>query len=374
MTAISIGSTITGFGDSYIPQPADSADIQVALKALYFGNTGGASTSPPNGIYGALYTLYSGNPILGGNVSVTGTLGVTGATTLSSTLAVTGNTTLTGDLAVNGGDITSTSATLNIGQTATTTSTINLGTAVNANGVTKTLNIGTSGALGSITNINIGAGTTYQASTINLQGKVVFQSGLASTPINGLIENDSYVFNGTTTAGNTQRGVIPTSFYYSTNSSNTLSNTGGAQSIFGTSGPANGILLKAGYTYEVEIYFSGTCQATTSASLQFLSYLNGGSQTLFSSAFKASTTPATLEGRTFGSISAVSNITSANTGTNFMAMIVGKMSITTDTLWLPQLAFSNYPGAGGMTTSAGTYVKVTPIGANTTPLNVGAWS
>ena len=371
MTAISIGSTITGFGDSYIPQPTDSADIQVALKSLYFGSTGAAADT--NGIYGALKTLYVGNPTLGGNVAVTGTLGVTGLSTLAS-LAVTGNTTLTGDIAVNGGDITSTASTLNIGQTATTTSTINLGTAANASGVTKTLNIGTGGALGSTTNINIGGGTTYQASTINLQGKVIFQSGLASTPTNGLIENDSSVFNGTTTAGNTQRGVIPTSFYYSTNSANTLSNTGGAQSIFGTSGPINGILLKAGYTYEVEIYFSGTCASTTSASLQFLSNLNGGSQTLFSSAYKSTTTPAPLEGRAFGSISSVSNITSGSNGTNFMAMIVGKMSVTTDTLWIPQLAFSNYPGAGGITTGAGTYVKVTPIGANSTPLNVGGWS
>jgi len=348
MAAVSIGSTIGSFNPSYIPSMGDNADIQAALKSLYFGSTGAAATT--DGIYGALYTLYTGNPTLAGNV------------------------TITGDIAVNGGDITSTASTLNIGQTATTTSTINLGTAANANGVTKTLNIGTGGALGSTTNINIGGGTTYQASTINLQGKVVFQSGLASTPINGLIENDSSVFNGTTTAGNTQRGVIPTSFYYSTNSANTLSNTGGAQSIFGTSGPANGILLKAGYTYEVEIYFSGTCASTTSASLQFLSNLNGGSQTLFSSAYKATTTPAPLEGRAFSSISAASNITSGSTGTNFMARIAGKMSITTDTLWIPQLAFSNYPGAGGITTGAGTYVKVTPIGANSTPLNVGGWS
>ena len=36
------------------------------------------------------------------NIAVAGTLGVTGATTLSSTLAVTGNATFTGDLTVNG--------------------------------------------------------------------------------------------------------------------------------------------------------------------------------------------------------------------------------------------------------------------------------
>ena len=36
------------------------------------------------------------------NIAVAGTLGVTGATTLSSTLAVTGNATFTGDITVNG--------------------------------------------------------------------------------------------------------------------------------------------------------------------------------------------------------------------------------------------------------------------------------
>ena len=48
------------------------------------------------------------------NIAVGGTLGVTGATTLSSTLAVTGNATFTGDIAVNGTTTTVNSTTLTV--------------------------------------------------------------------------------------------------------------------------------------------------------------------------------------------------------------------------------------------------------------------
>ena len=48
------------------------------------------------------------------NIAVGGTLGVTGATTLSSTLAVTGNATFTGDITVNGTTTTVNSTTLTV--------------------------------------------------------------------------------------------------------------------------------------------------------------------------------------------------------------------------------------------------------------------
>lgn len=87
-TTIQSGSPIASFGDSYMPSLSDAADIQTALKALYFGSTGAANTS--NGIYGALYTLYTGSPTLAGNVTITGNLTVNGATTTinSTTLNV----------------------------------------------------------------------------------------------------------------------------------------------------------------------------------------------------------------------------------------------------------------------------------------------
>ena len=87
-TTIQSGSPIASFGDSYMPSYSDAADIQTALKALYFGSTGVANTS--NGIYGALYTLYTGNPTLAGNVVISGNLTVNGTTTTinSTTISV----------------------------------------------------------------------------------------------------------------------------------------------------------------------------------------------------------------------------------------------------------------------------------------------
>jgi len=107
--------------------------------------------------------------------AITGNATVGGSATVSTTLGVTGNTTLTGDLAVNGGDITTTSATGNVFETnattvtlgraattvciadnATAAQTIDIGTGATVSGSTKTINIGTGGAAGSTTNVNIG--------------------------------------------------------------------------------------------------------------------------------------------------------------------------------------------------------------------------
>lgn len=86
--ATQIGSG-TGTLATYIPDLTDTSDITVALKQLYYGTTGG-TLSTTTGIYGALYTLYTGNPTLAGNVTITGTLTVNGSTTTinSTTLNV----------------------------------------------------------------------------------------------------------------------------------------------------------------------------------------------------------------------------------------------------------------------------------------------
>jgi hypothetical protein len=107
--------------------------------------------------------------------AITGNATVGGSATVGTTLGVTGNTALTGDLAVNGGNITTTNTTasvfdtiattLNVGGAATTLNvaddvitaqTINIGTGATGTGATKTINIGTGGATGSTTNVNIG--------------------------------------------------------------------------------------------------------------------------------------------------------------------------------------------------------------------------
>lgn len=166
-TLIGTGSTLLA---SYIPDLGDAANIQTALKQLYYGTTAG-TLSQTVGVYGALYTLYSGNPTLAGNVAITGTLGVTS------------NTTLTGDLAVNGGDITTTATTFNIVDATATT--------LNIGGAATTLNIGaTTGTTTFANSIKTRSGTATAGTAPLYFGTTT--PTLLTTAVAGAME-----FNGT---------------------------------------------------------------------------------------------------------------------------------------------------------------------------------
>jgi len=78
-TALTFPSITGVTGAPNMPNLTEVADIQSALKYLYFGSTGAASTSA--GIYGALHRLYVGDPTLAGNVTINGDLTVSGTTT-----------------------------------------------------------------------------------------------------------------------------------------------------------------------------------------------------------------------------------------------------------------------------------------------------
>lgn len=82
---------------------------------------------------------------------------------LAGTQTFTGNKTFSGTLTASG-TVTVSAATASIG-TATTTATYGMGTGVNPTGVTKTLNLGTGGASGSTTVVNIGSATTGAGGT-----------------------------------------------------------------------------------------------------------------------------------------------------------------------------------------------------------------
>lgn len=109
--ATQIGSGTTTLA-TYIPDLTDTANIQTALKQLYYGTSAG-TLSTTTGIYGALYTLFSGNPTLAGNVTITGDLTVSGNTTtldVSNLLVedkeiVIGNVTTPTNTTANGGGI-----------------------------------------------------------------------------------------------------------------------------------------------------------------------------------------------------------------------------------------------------------------------------
>ena len=112
-----------------------------------------------------------------GNVQVDGTLTVSNTLTANSTITLSGSTTgtialganqTTGTLTIGGA--TQTGA-ITLGQ-ATTTQTVGIATGITASGNTKTINLGTGGASGSLTQINIGptagVGTVTIGSGTNL--------------------------------------------------------------------------------------------------------------------------------------------------------------------------------------------------------------
>ncbi|WP_374395633.1 DUF2793 domain-containing protein [Tabrizicola sp.] len=82
---------------------------------------------------------------------------------LAGTQTFTGNKTFSGTLTASG-TVTMSAASASIG-TATTTATYGMGTGVTATGVTKTLNLGTGGASGSTTVVNIGSATAGASGT-----------------------------------------------------------------------------------------------------------------------------------------------------------------------------------------------------------------
>jgi len=102
----------------------------------------------------------------------------------------TGDITTAGDINVNGGDIKTTATTFNLlNATATTVnafgaatetnigyagttenSIVNISSGITDDEITKTINIGSSGASGSITNINLGSQATGAESTVNIYG------------------------------------------------------------------------------------------------------------------------------------------------------------------------------------------------------------
>jgi hypothetical protein len=120
----------------------------------------------------------NGNLFVGGLANIAGNLTVSGGTITAGNVATTllgGNTNTAVDFATA-----QTSGALTIGGTAqsgtitldrsTVAHTLNIATGVITTGLTKTINLGTGGASGSITAINIGSSTSGATNTVNIFG------------------------------------------------------------------------------------------------------------------------------------------------------------------------------------------------------------
>lgn len=295
---------------------------------------------------------------------------------LARTNTFTQNNTFSGDIAVNGGDITSTASTLNIGQTATTATTINLGTAATAISTTKTLNLGTGGATGSTTNITLGAGTTSQSSTINLNGKVVFQSGLAGTVAAGVIERDTKLFYSTpnTTTG---RGVSPSTHYYVLPSDRLLSSSTSAQSIFNVGLP---LVASTAYQYEMVIQFDYVPGGTTITVSDLFAYTGTLTSATATHQYSFNTTSyatgAAANHKFTSTITTGQSVASGSSATVYSVYTKRGIIITNASGTLtPQVQLNVTTGlVTPPTIRANSYIKITPIGAASSTISVGTWA
>ena len=366
--ANSITSPSTSFGASYIPDLTESANIQDALKYLYFGSTGSANTS--NGIYGALYTLYTGTPTLTGPVTVTG------------------------DIAVNGGDITSSASTFNI---VTSSTAVTIGASTGTTSIGNSLRLATN----SSSLIPVKFGLPGTPGTANL----------ASTILDGSVEYDGNVFYATPKVNNTTagRGLIQTPYVYVI-SSDTL--TGSSQAISNGSGsgtttdsdanPVFGkyIYLAASSTYFVEaniMVYHRTSRTYIGGSvfgginLQF-SVPSGATMSFDLSAIidqtsSLATAPASAPIPYIYSSGTI-DIKPSNTATNdtgySMFRVKGILRTSTTagnfgpTFNTNATATNDVDSINRMlvegTVLANSFIKVTPLGGTTSAVNIGGWA
>jgi hypothetical protein len=138
----------------------------------------GASTF--TGTLTASSTFFTGTLTASGTLIANSTISLSGSTTSNNNLATSSTT---GTLTIGG--VTQTGA-ITLGQ-ATTTQTVGIATGVSGVGTTKTINLGTGGASGSFTQINVGpsagVGTVVINSGTNLLVGTATSTGTASQPL-----------------------------------------------------------------------------------------------------------------------------------------------------------------------------------------------
>lgn len=196
---------------------------------------------------------------------------------------------------------------------------------------------------------------------------------LTATPGVGQIELGPQFYAGT--PNGLERGVIPCEQFYSLQTAVTGANATGAQRILGV-----GVTLSAGVIYEFEILsFLNKSAGTTSHTIG-ISF--GGTATITSIGYFGQqssylTAPATTQNAVGNYISNTSNtvITGALTSAAvFLPLsIKGVVSVNAAGTFIPQYSLSAAPG-GAYTTAVGSYMKIKPIGASGSNVNVGIWS
>lgn len=190
---------------------------------------------------------------------------------------------------------------------------------------------------------------------------------LLSTTSAGAVEYDGRAFYATP-QGN-QRGVVPSEMYFRLNANRAGANATGAQSVFGV-----GVTLSANTVYEFDgIYYliksAGTTSHTVSASF-------GGTATVNNIACQSLTHPNSTAGHVSGNNAVTAFGVSAAVAVANAVVIIrlsGTISINAGGTFIPQYSLSAAPG-GAYSTVAGSYFKISPIGAAGADINVGGFA
>ena len=205
---------------------------------------------------------------------------------------------------------------------------------------------------------------------------VLTSDTLSSPAAAGQIEYTSPIFAATPIG--TQRGIVPTQQYYRLDSNLAGANSTSAQNIFGV-----GVTLSSSTVYEFELSFAFTKSAgTTSNTIGFgfagTASLNNILYSCFGVAITSSTSGPHIGSVSYGSYA----ITASNTNTNMQTvnaavswavLIKGTVSINAGGTFIPQYTLSAAPG-GAYSTVAGSFIRIAPIGASGSAINVGTWA
>jgi hypothetical protein len=143
---------------------------------------------------------------------------------------------------------------------------------------------------------------------------------------------------------------------------------GVAGSLFG-SGMANGLAVVSGVGYEFEV-FASVIKSSTSANVTFTI---GGTATYFANPYMQSLTNVAGTTAFTSANSTTISLASGSTATSFIIRICGRFHVTAGGNFMPQITFSA-GSAPSQATSAGAYVRVTPISTSSGINSIGAWS
>lgn len=206
---------------------------------------------------------------------------------------------------------------------------------------------------------------------------VLTSDTLSSPAAVGQIEYSSPIFAATPIG--TQRGIVPTQQYYRLDSALAGANATGAQNIFGV-----GVTLSSSTVYEFEIVMplsksAGATSHTIALGFGGTATLNNILYTMYANISSSSfvTIGLTTANVTIATVTTASStvLTQSLAAATMFASIVlkGTVSINAGGTFIPQYTLSAAPG-GAYSTVAGSFIRIAPIGASGSAINVGTWA